>query len=192
MKWVALAIVAVLVPYTVLTLHYRKPGPAFRPYEDIKNRANVVRLLSAGYQRIPLLAQRPTDPLRLGTVASVSRAPGGLPADLQSTLVEPPLLPAEILQISAGAIVSGVQSYPIQFTCRLADDKQQLAGADLYLKQDKVVITPTFERVGGGLLTRTREPAVVVTIPAGVLEPGNYRVTVAGTHAGCTWPLEVR
>src|SRR5690606_6014035 len=44
MKWVIVAIIAILVPYTFLTLRYRKPGPAFQPYEDMKNQANVTRL----------------------------------------------------------------------------------------------------------------------------------------------------
>ena len=37
------------MPYTILTLRYRKPGPAFQPYEDMKNRTNVARLLSAWF-----------------------------------------------------------------------------------------------------------------------------------------------
>ena len=64
MKWIVLTIALVIVPYTFLTLHYRKPGPAYRPYQDAQERANVVRLLSAGYQRITLPAQRPADPAR--------------------------------------------------------------------------------------------------------------------------------
>ena len=52
MKWVIIVIIAVLVPYTYLTLHYRKPGPAYRPYQDAQDRANVVRLLDAGYRRL--------------------------------------------------------------------------------------------------------------------------------------------
>ena len=99
MKWIALAILLVIVPYTFLTLHYRKQGPAFRPYEDMKNRAGVIRLLSAGFQRIPLAAQRPADPTG-ATAAATFMAPGGLPAELAATLVEPPLLPAEILTVS--------------------------------------------------------------------------------------------
>src|SRR5438105_3708911 len=54
MKWIALAILLFIVPYTYLTLHFRKPGKAFEPYADLSKRANTARLLSAGYQRIPL------------------------------------------------------------------------------------------------------------------------------------------
>jgi hypothetical protein len=48
MKWIVVAIVAVIVPYTFLTLRYRRPGKAFEPYADMKDRANTMRLLSAG------------------------------------------------------------------------------------------------------------------------------------------------
>src|SRR5262245_25725972 len=54
MKWVVVAILLLIVPYTIITLKYRKAGPAYEPYEDLKNRANVSRLLAAGYQRIPI------------------------------------------------------------------------------------------------------------------------------------------
>src|SRR5690349_2827030 len=101
MKWIVLAIVLLIVPYTIMTLHYRKAGPAFQPYEDLKNRANVSRLLAAGYQRIPLVAQRPADSGRATGGATILPAPAGLPEDLKSTLVEPISLPMEITAVTA-------------------------------------------------------------------------------------------
>src|SRR5207248_11660846 len=117
-----LAIILVIIPYTFLTLHYRKRGPAFRPYEDLRKRANVARLLSAGYQRIPLPARLPAD--RLVNVASAAIAPatGGLPPALKSTLAQPPLLPIEITNVSAPPDVSAVQPYAFRFACTLPDD----------------------------------------------------------------------
>ena len=49
LKWIAIIILACIIPYTWITVRYRKPGPAFQPYDDSKNRANVLRLLDAGY-----------------------------------------------------------------------------------------------------------------------------------------------
>lgn len=191
MKWIVLAIVVVIVPYTFLTLRYRKPGPAFQPYEDMKNRANVSRLLSAGYQRIPLTALQPTEPLRPAEPALVRRAPGGLPPDLKSTLVDAPSLPLEIVGVSVAAVANTLQSYRIQFTCRIAGDQQQPAGADLYVKEGAVIITPTLEGIGGELQSRTREPVVLLHVPPGALKPGDYRVILAGEQASCTWTLRV-
>src|SRR4030095_13974161 len=94
MKWIVVAIIAVVVPYTFLTLWYRKPGPAFQPYEDMKSRANVSRLLAAGYQRIFLPAQQPAATAARIESATVAAAPGGLPAGLRGVPVSPPPPPA--------------------------------------------------------------------------------------------------
>lgn len=191
MKWIALAILLVIVPYTFLTLYYRKPGPAYRPYQDAQDRANVVRLLSAGYQRITLAAQRPADPVRGAVAAPTSTALGGLPASLVSTLVQKPLLPADILAVTAAPSVSAQQPYAIQFTCTLPDNKQQLAGAELYVKDAEIVITPDFELLTGGLLARSRDSVILLTLPAGSLKAGTYRVTLAGQHSSRAWTLQV-
>ena len=175
MKWIVVVIAVIIVPYTFLTLYYRKPGPAFRPYQDMQDRANVMRLLSAGYQRITLSAQRPADPLHASAAAVINPATGGLPSGLRSTLVQQPLLPTEILSVSAAPAASAKAGYPIQFTCNLPDNKQQLAGAELYVRGEEIVITPDFERLTGGLQTRSRENVILLTVPAGSLKPGRYR-----------------
>ena len=106
MKWVFVAILACIVPYTVLTLKYRKAAPAYQPYEDSKQRANVLRLLDAGYQRITVKAERPSDPEELvrtlNTQAEILTVAGGLPEDLNATLVETPLLPADFSRVPSG------------------------------------------------------------------------------------------
>ena len=191
MKWIVLTIALVLVPYTFLTLHYRKPGPAYRPYQDAQERANVVRLLSAGYQRITLAALRPADPVRGTATAPTMAALGGLPSALVATLVQQPLLPAEILAVTAAPAVSALLPYPIQFTCTLPDNKQQLAGAALYIKDAEIIITPDFELLAGELLARSRESIILLTVPAGALKAGSYRITLAGQRSSRTWALQV-
>jgi hypothetical protein len=191
MKWIVLAIVIVIVPYTFLTLHYRKPGPAYRPYQDAQERANVVRLLSAGYKRITLAAQRPADPVRGVVAATTTAGLGGLPSELVATLVQKPLLPAEILSVTAAPWVTAQQPYAIQFSCTLPDNKQQLAGAQLYIKDTEIVITPDFELLTGGLLTRTRDNVILLTVPANSLKPGQYQVTLSGQHSSRRWSVQV-
>ncbi len=192
MKWIVVAIILFAVPYTILTLRYRKPGPAFQPYEDMKSRANVMRLLEAGYQRISLVAQRPADGARVAGGAAVTTLPGGLPSDLQSTLVETPLLPTEILSVAAAPTANPLLPYQIHFTCTLPTDNQQLGGADLYVREQQLVIVPTFERVGGDLQTRSRQTVVLLTLAPGALKAGNYTVTLLGERGSRRWPLEVR
>ena len=192
MKWIVVAIVLLVVPYTIVTLRYRKPGPAFQPYEDLKNRTNVSRLLAAGYQRIPIVAQRPADPGRAASGATILPAPAGVPADLRATLVEPLALPSEITQVTAAPLASVAQPYAIQLACALPDDQKQLGGADLYLRGDNVVIAPTFDPINSGLTTRSRSAAVLLTIPAGALKPGRYTVTVIAHRNARAWPLDVK
>ncbi|MBI5767253.1 MAG: hypothetical protein HZA93_05610 [Verrucomicrobia bacterium] len=191
MKWIVLAIVVVIVPYTFITLRYRKPGPAYQPYEDMKNRANTVRLLSAGFQRVALVASRPAAPSHAVFNATFSAAPGGLPSVLRATLVEPPLLPASISSVAAAPTVDAGKTYSIQFTCMLPDNKQQLAGAVLYIRPKEIFITPEFEKLTGDLLSRTRESVVHVTVPAGLLKSGSYRITLLGAQASRAWTVQV-
>jgi len=192
MKWIVVAILLMAVPYTIVTLRYRKEGPAFQPYEDMKNRANVSRLLSAGYQRVTIPAQRPAG--RTGTPggAMSQTAPGGLPEELRATLVETPRLPVEIIAVQAAATAGSLSPYAIELTCSLPDDRHQLGGAELYLRGDTLVLAPTLERVGGELLTRARQAAVLLTIPAGTLRPGTHRVILTGEKTSRAWTLEVR
>lgn len=192
MKWVVLAILLCIVPFTFVTLRYRKPGPAYQPYEDMKSRANVSRLLSAGYQRIELPAQRPSDPLRNPVSAPIASAAGGLPAELRATLVDVPQLPTEITQVAAPGTAAAAQDYSFRFACTLPDQKRQLAGADLYLKGDEIVVTPDYEKLSGQLSARTRDNVVQLTIPAGALKPGRYRVTLVGQQSSRAWSLDVR
>jgi hypothetical protein len=191
MKWIVLAIVLFVPAYTWLTLHYRRPGPAFRPYQDMRDRADVVRLLKAGYKRIAIDARRPAEAVP-ETGLATSTAPGGLPPELGRTLVESPLLPLEIASVSAASVaVSGID-YPIGLAYTLPDNKRQLSGAHLYERDGEIVIVADFERLGGGLLSRTREGYALLTLPPGSLKPGTYRVTVVGERTSKSWTLRVR
>jgi len=192
LKWVALAVLLILGPYTFLRWHYRKPNPAFQPYHDIKDQANTLRLLSAGFQRISLTAERPADPLRIGNAAATKAAPGGLPASLAGTLVDVPLLPTQISSVTAAPETSTMFAYPLEFTCAFADNKQQLNGAYLYVREGEMIVVPNFEHLTGDLLARNRESFVRLTVPAGALKPGKYELTLVGERGSRAWSLMVK
>lgn len=191
MKWIVLAILVGIGAYTFLTLKYRKPGHAFEPYSDLKDRANTKRLLDAGYQRVSVEAVIPSDPTAPGSTAAVASVAGGLPPLLREKLIEPPALPVEIVSVAAAPSANALMAYPIGFRCTLPDNKQQLAGADLYVRGDQVVIAPDFDRLAGGLLSRTRESTIRITVPAGVLKPGEYHITLLGARTSKSWTLQV-
>ncbi|HXQ79729.1 MAG TPA: hypothetical protein VN775_00360 [Opitutaceae bacterium] len=191
MKWIILAIALFVPAYTWLTLHYRRPGPAFRPYQDMRDRADVVRLLKAGYKRVAIDASRPAEPIRQSALAT-SPAPGGLPEELRKTLVESPLLPLEVDSVSAEPTAVAGIDYPIGLTYTLPDNKRQLSGAHLYEREGEIVIVADFERLDGGLLARTRDGFALLTLPPGSLKPGTYRVILVGERASRAWTLRVR
>ena len=190
-KWIVLAIVLFIGPYTYLTLHYRKPGHAYEPYHDMKERANTLRLLNAGFQRVTVQAERPSDPVNIGHPAAISPAPGGLPPALHDTLLDLPHLPDTIGRVTAGATGNALLAYPIAFTCTSPDTGEQLGGAQIYIRGEQIYITPDFEHLGGDLRARSPESVVLITIAAGVLKPGHYHVTLLGATASKAWTLQV-
>jgi hypothetical protein len=196
MKWVAVAILACIVPYTWLTLAYRKPGPSYQPYEDSKQRANVMRLLDAGYQRITVDAERPAEPHELirtmHALATVTPAPGGLNEGLAAALVESPQLPLSFSSVSASKETAAMLPYPMVFNCTLGDQKHQLGGAQVFVRGESVIIVPQFEPLDGDLTARTKESPVVITLPGGALKTGTYSVVLTGSEQSRQWTLNVR
>ncbi|MEZ0218256.1 MAG: hypothetical protein ACAH89_14050 [Rariglobus sp.] len=196
MKWVALAILVMIVPYTILTVKYRKAAPAYQPYEDSKQRANVLRLLDAGYQRLNVTAERPADPQNIvramNTLVAASPAPAGVTEGLTATLVEIPQLPLSFSAVSASQETASLLPYPVLFTCALGDQKHQLGGAQVYVRGHQIVIVAQFEPLDGDLTARTKESTVLVTIPGGALKAGTYNAHLAGSTQSQQWTFNVR
>jgi hypothetical protein len=192
MSGIAIAILVIIVPYTYLRWHYAKPGRAFAPYHDIKDRANSTRLLSAGFQRIPLQAERPADGQRKATPVAFAITPGGVPSDLASTLVESPRLAQEFPTAAAATEANAMFAYPIEFTCALPDNKEQLGEVHFYAHEGNIYVVPEFEPLSGALLARNREMFFRVTVPAGAIKPGEYRVTLVGSRFSRSWTLRVK
>lgn len=197
MRWIVVSILLFLVPYTFITLHYRKPNKAFEPYADLKGQANVKRLLDAGFTRLTVRAERPFPPLPRseivpGRIAAHTTAPAGLPRPLRQALVDLPRLPVSYDHVLAPEEISAAQSFRIQFTARLDNNREQLSGAEVYLNVGTVIIVPTFETIPEGLKTRTRESDILLTLPASLLPPGEHGITLIGSGVSLSWSLRVR
>ncbi|HWZ95947.1 MAG TPA: hypothetical protein VNW30_12195 [Opitutaceae bacterium] len=193
MKWIVIAILVFVPIYTYLTVHFRRSGRVYEPYAEARDRAMIERLLAAGYRhRVTISATRPTEPLRASARAPIGAAPGGLPADLATALTAVPLPPARVTHIAAARETSTAQPYIVDFTATLPDEKEELLDAQIYVREDQLVLVPNFERVPGGLLVRSPETEVRLTVPAGILPPGRYRVTLVATHESQTWALSVK
>jgi hypothetical protein len=188
MRWIALAILLFVALYTYLNLHYRKPGPAYEPYQDSRQRADLER---AGYRRITARIDRPADPKPVSDAASVLSAAGGLPADLLATFPVRPVLPDEIGSVGAAPTVEAMETYRIQFSCTQSDNRRDIVGAHLYLKGGDIIALADSELLPGGLIARTRATVIRISVPPGMIPAGTYRVTLAGAQAAKTWTLQV-
>ena len=196
MRWIVLALVLFIPAYTWVNLRYRKPGPMFRPYQDMKDRAGVIRLLGAGFRRMELEGTFPPESADAGIrtadqPAQVEDAQGGVPGGLRETLIDAPQLPATVAGVRAPAAVFATVPYRVRFGCRVPDADRALAGATLYQRGGLVVLVPVFERLPGGLRARSADQETEVALPAGTLRPGRYRCVIAGASAGRAWTFIV-
>lgn len=191
MKWIVLSIVICLTLYTWLTLHYRKAQPSFMPYQDMKNQANVIRLLAHNYQRVTLAAERlPTAAVTVEGSAKPAKLNPGYPQTLTEALAAPPTLPEDYSAVVTPASIQADQNLPVKFTCHVADDHHVVGQVELYLKDDLMFFIPVLESVGG-LSTRKRESSVQIIIPAKRIPPGTYQAALLGSAGSIGWTLQV-
>lgn len=193
MRWIILAIVACVVPYTYLTLKHRKPGPAHLPYADNKSRAEVARLLDAGYRRFAAPLQiltgqaASTTPARLAAVAD---GPGGVPAPLAEILLDLPQLPNVVRNVEAAAQAGPEQPYTITFTCDAPGLAEQLTQAWVFVRDDQVTITPRIEPRTGEEVLVTGAVTLQLDLPANTFpRPGEFRVALAATKKAASWSV---
>jgi hypothetical protein len=191
MAWVAASIAVFIVGYTFITLHFRKLNRPYEPYHDFKSRAQTHTLLTAGYQRIVIPADLPTEITPIAALASVQPVPGGVPGNLPELLFDKPQLPDSYRDVRAPAHANRLMPYTITFDCIQGNNHQQLGGASIYVRDQTIVILPEYEKLDGELLARRRDNVVRLTIPPDSLKPGRYKVHLAGTHGSFTWPLQV-
>jgi hypothetical protein len=193
MKWIVAAIVVFVVGYTLVNIYYRKPGPAFRPYEDMNNRATTARLLAGGWQKLPVELSRPVAKPGLGLHASTSRAAAGLGPELEAAFAEKPLLPASVERATAGTHAERGRDYLVHFTATLGDQHLQVGAVEALLRDREIVLIPTLERLPGKeLLSRWNDADYLAALATARLAPGRYTVRLAARGPALQWTLEVQ
>jgi hypothetical protein len=191
MKWIALAIILFMAGYTVVTLQYRKPNKAYEPYNDMKERGQTRNLLTAGYQRVPVRVDRPTNPDKHESTVVVKTVPGDIPHTLRESLFDQPAMADSYEQLNAGVHANTLMPYVLSVQSITADLKHQIAAAYVYVRGDRIFIIPEIEELNGGLLARRPDNTMRLIIPGGAFKPGNYQVTLAGAKSSLSWPLQV-
>ena len=192
MKWIVLAILVCVIPYTWITINYRKEAPPHQPYQDNKDRAQVMRLLDSGFQRVTVTLERLVDPpLPLTDAADFDATAGGLPFSLGELLLDKPPVPSTFTQLDAPAATLVGVPYIITATCTQPDKKERPATSFLYLRGNEAVFIIGYDALPGELLARRTESYVRLSVPANTFNRGEYHATLIGAEASRRWTFVV-
>lgn len=193
MKWIVVAIVVFIAGYTAVNLYFRKPGQAYRPYQDAQDRATTARLLNAGWHKLPVEFCRPVEKPAVNNAASVGRGAVGLGPDLTPNFAEPPKLLASIDKVIAPGAVGHGGEYSAYFTATLTSQKAQLGELSLYRKGNDLVLIATPETLPGkDLMSRWSDSTYCLTFPTTGLEPGKYQARLVAKGPAATWTFVVK
>ena len=194
MKWIVVAIVIFMVGYTAVNFWFRKPGKAYRPYQDAQDRATIARLLAAGWQKLPVDSRRPVEkPATDDTPAPVTRDFPGVGADLTDKFAEKPRLLATIDKVTAPAGVSHGDDYSLYFTASLSDLKAQVGELTLYRHGNELVLVPALENLPGKeLMSRWNDSTYCATFSTSQLPPGRYSARIVAKGPAAAWSFTVK
>lgn len=194
LRWVVLVVVVFIAGYTFVNLRYRKPGPAFRPAEDMNSRATTVRLLAAGWRKLPAEVSRPLErPAPGASEVALRRGASGLGTELAAAFAEAPTLVSGVDRARAAGTVARGEPYRIHFTARLGDQRLQLGHVEALHRDAELVLIPTLERLPGpDLLSRWPDADYLASVPTERLPPGTYTVRLASRGPALEWTLLVR
>ncbi len=194
MKWIVVSIVVFVVGYTVVNLYFRKPGRAYRPYQDANDRATTARLLAAGWHKLPLDTRRPVEKTALDHApATIAHGAVGLGLDFAPNFAEAPKLLASIDKVSAPAEVVHGQDYSLFFTASVTDQHLQLGELTLYQRGNDLVLVPETEKLPGQqLMTRWNDATHAVTFATTALPPGRYTARIVARGPAATWSFTVK
>lgn len=193
MKWIIVSILVFVVGYTAVNLYFRKPGQAYRPYQDANDRATTTRLLAAGWSKLPVDTHRPVEPPAPTAAAPVAHGAVGLGLDFAPNFAEPPKLVAQIDRVIAPASVAHGMDYSFHFTATLTDQKHPLGDVTLYRRDHELVFVPTYEDLPGQqLMTRWNDSTYAVTFPTSALTPGEYTARLVARGPAVTWRFTVK
>jgi hypothetical protein len=194
MKWVVAAIVVFAAGYTLVNLYFRKPGQAYRPYQDAQDRATTARLLAAGWHKMPVELRLPVEKASAGdNPASVTRAAVGLGPDLAPNFAEAPNLLASIDRVVAPASVVRGGDYSAYFTASLVSQKAPLGELALYRKGNSLVFIASSETLPGKqLMSRWPDSTYCLNFSTAGLEPGRYQARLVAKGPAVAWSFTVR
>jgi hypothetical protein len=173
---------------------FRKPGKAYRPYQDAQDRATIARLLAAGWQKMPVDTRRPVEkPATDDTPAPITRDWPGLGSDLTDKFAEKPKLLTTIDKVTAPASVTHGDDYSLFFTASVTDQHTQVGELALYRHGNELVLIPTIENLPGKeLMSRWSDATYSATFSTANLPPGRYNARIVAQGPAAAWSFTVR
>ena len=194
MKWIVAAIIIFVIGYTAVNFYFRKPGRAYRPYQDSQDRATTARLVAAGWQKIAVDTRRPIEKAAAeGPTAAVTRDYVGVGPDLDSKFAEKPKLLATIDKVYTPDSVAHGNDYSLTFTGSLSDLKAQVGELTLYRRGNELVLIPSIEPLPGKeLMSRWSDSNYSVSFPTANLPPGRYEMRIVAKGPAAVWSFTVR
>lgn len=193
MKWIVVAIVVFVIGYTIVNIYYRKPGRAYRPYQDAQDRATTVRLLAAGWQKVHVESRRPVEKPSVAAPAAITRGAVGLGPDLAPQFAEAPKLLKSIDKVVASSAVAHGADYTVYFTATLANQKSQVGDVSLYRKASELVLVPTIEPLPGkDLMSRWSDANYCISFSTESLAPGRYTMRIVAQGPAAAWSFTVK
>jgi hypothetical protein len=194
MKWVVAAIIVFAAGYTVVNFYFRKPGQAYRPYQDAQDRATTARLLAAGWQKVPVELRQPMEKAASAdNPAAVSRGAPGLGLDMAPNFAEAPKLLASIDRVVAPGAVGRGAEYSAYFTASLVSQKAPLGELSLYRKGNNLVFIASSETLPGKqLMSRWPDSNYCLSFSTDGLEPGRYQARLVANGPAAAWSFVVR
>ncbi len=193
MKWPIIAIVIFVVGYTLVNLYFRKPGPAYRPYQDAQDRATLARLVAAGWHTLPVDLRRPTERPPTENIAKTGRGSMGLGLNFEANFAEKPKLLAAIDRVTAPASINQGETYRGFFTARITPDlKTELGDLALYFKAHELVLVPTLDTLPGDVRSRWEDADYAFSFSTASLSAGTYQIRIVANGPAVTWSFTVR
>lgn len=193
MKWIVVAIAVFVVGYTIVNIYLRKPGKAYRPYQDSQDRATTARLLAAGWQKMPVDTRRPVEKPAVDAPAAITRAAVGLGPDLTPNFAEKPKLLATIDRVVGPSSIAQGHEYTAYFTASLQDLKSQVGELTLYRKDHELVLVPSLETLPGkDLKSRWNDSIYWISFSTSALPPGRYQMKIIAQGPAAAWSFTVQ
>lgn len=192
MSTVAIVVVICLAGYTYVRLKFSKEGHGHEPFAQAYERRESAKLKAAGWERLDAHWERDV-PVPAGST------PGLESADARSALwtalfeasTERFHLPIDYERVVAPATLATPEPLQIHLEAAIDQAPVQIHSFDVYHKGGDLVFVPRWQQIPRDQVPADFKTRGRITLPAGKLPPGHYRVRLQANRQASEWKLDV-